>query len=77
MSGRKNEPNGLEEEILHLEEYGEQGWSTVTVRITKWVYYVPRVKLTIVQGFITRQKTSIKPSVLMEKMLNAHTIQNT
>ena len=38
------------EEILHLEEYGEQGWSTATVRITKWVYYVPRVKLTIVQG---------------------------
>ena len=39
------------EEILHLEEYGEQGWSTATVRITKWVYYVPRVKLTIVEGY--------------------------
>ena len=50
MSGRKNEPNELEEEILHLEEYGEQGWSTATVRMTKWVYHVPRVKLTIVQG---------------------------
>ena len=46
------------EAVLMLQDrYGLRSaqWNTVTIRITKWYYYGPRVKLTIVEGYHNRE----------------------
>jgi hypothetical protein len=42
------------EEILHLEDMHSlryMNFTTVTVRIHRWHYHIPRVKLTIIEGY--------------------------
>lgn len=44
----------MEEKIVHLDDrycLHEHTWTPITVRIQRWYYRGPRIKLTIVEGY--------------------------
>lgn len=66
-----------EEKILHLEDrycLHSGSWTPVTVRIQKWHYHGPRVKLTLIEGFYDTPEDVEK--ALTKCMVNPQSLDN-